>query len=551
LTFDENKMVQFRKVFITIKILAILFCMSPTFQYFFRENTATTFEHISIPAILVSLALISIITFMWLIVDYSGRGRIMVNIIEIAIFFAVCVVSIMLSGMYESYYKFTFIFLVVSYTIEFGMNVGFGISGAATVFLFTLDIIKYTANGVNVYFQSDIALVAMFFVVAWTLGVYVKLEKQHIDDLKNFANIDGLTQIYNHRYFHEDFKRKCEFAAKSGAPISLLLMDIDYFKTYNDLFGHLKGDDILREISKLLRENLPVGGEIYRYGGEEFSVILEAEDQTAALGIAERMRTLVSNYEFDGEELLPNGRLTVSIGVANLLGADDSFTAVISRADSALFKAKYFRKNRVEVFTSLFEGLNDLSIGTESEMQPVKSFFTIINSRDRYTYNHTERVVRYCDIFADYLKLEPQSKKRLIFAAYLHDLGKINVSKATLISEKKLTDEEWEEMKRHPQDGADIIRQMKDMDDVADIVSQHHEKYNGRGYPRGLAGEDILFAARMLTLADSFDAMTAKRPYQDQRSYDDAFAEIRRCSGTQFDPNLTEKFIASINEATE
>ncbi|MFA6948118.1 MAG: diguanylate cyclase [Eubacteriales bacterium] len=551
MTFDENKMVQFRKVFITIKILAILFCMSPTFQYFFRENTATTFEHISIPAILVSLALISIITFMWLIVDYSGRGRIMVNIIEIAIFFAVCVVSIMLSGMYESYYKFTFIFLVVSYTIEFGMNVGFGISGAATVFLFTLDIIKYTANGVNVYFQSDIALVAMFFVVAWTLGVYVKLEKQHIDDLKNFANIDGLTQIYNHRYFHEDFKRKCEFAAKSGAPISLLLMDIDYFKTYNDLFGHLKGDDILREISKLLRENLPVGGEIYRYGGEEFSVILEAEDQTAALGIAERMRTLVSNYEFDGEELLPNGRLTVSIGVANLLGADDSFTAVISRADSALFKAKYFRKNRVEVFTSLFEGLNDLSIGTESEMQPVKSFFTIINSRDRYTYNHTERVVRYCDIFADYLKLEPQSKKRLIFAAYLHDLGKINVSKATLISEKKLTDEEWEEMKRHPQDGADIIRQMKDMDDVADIVSQHHEKYNGRGYPRGLAGEDILFAARMLTLADSFDAMTAKRPYQDQRSYDDAFAEIRRCSGTQFDPNLTEKFIASINEATE
>jgi putative nucleotidyltransferase with HDIG domain len=136
----------------------------------------------------------------------------------------------------------------------------------------------------------------------------------------------------------------------------------------------------------------------------------------------------------------------------------------------------------------------------------------------------------------------------LLYGAYLHDVGKINIPQEVLISEKRLTDEQWEQMKKHPSDGADIVRKIKNFDLVADIVEQHHEKYNGSGYPNGLQGDNISFLARILTLADSFDAMTAKRPYQKIKTFEEAFEEIRRCKGTHFDPLLSEMFISAIKE---
>lgn len=136
----------------------------------------------------------------------------------------------------------------------------------------------------------------------------------------------------------------------------------------------------------------------------------------------------------------------------------------------------------------------------------------------------------------------------LLYGAYLHDIGKINVPQEILVSEKPLNDEKWEQMKKHPRDGAEIVRKIKNFDEVAEIVQQHHEKYNGTGYPDGIKGEDIHFLARVLTLADSFDAMTSKRPYQKIKTFEEAFEEIRKCKGTHFDPQLAEIFIAAIDD---
>ncbi len=547
--FEQTKQTQFNVMFFTIKILALFFCATPLFQYFFKEDTTETLENINFAVIITFLVILSIIMFMWLIMDRNRMKMRFSTVIEVVLFYSVCLTSVLISGSYTSYYKFIFIFLVVSYTIEAGMKVGMTIAVISAVIILLMDLILFKAEGVNLYFQADIALSAMFVVVAWILGFYVKVEQQHIEELKNFANVDGLTGLYNHRYFHEILKQECDKCIKTGQPLSLIMIDIDYFKIYNDVYGHQQGDEILKQIAKALVENVREGDMIFRYGGDEFTGIFPNTGAEETKTIAESLRRKIADYEFFGRELLPNHVLTISIGVADFFGKNDLPMEIINRADSALYRSKFFRKNRVELYASIFDQFTHLDEASGDGMISVKSLITIINSRDQYTYNHTERVVQYCQVFADSINLPEKQRRDLIYGAYLHDIGKINVSKSALISDKKLTAEEWAEMKKHPVDSAEIIRQMDGLEDIVDIVLQHHEKYDGTGYPSGLKGEEIHPLARMLTLADSFDAMTSKRPYQNIRTFEEAFAEIRRCAGTHFDPKLCEPFIRAISSA--
>jgi putative nucleotidyltransferase with HDIG domain len=246
---------------------------------------------------------------------------------------------------------------------------------------------------------------------------------------------------------------------------------------------------------------------------------------------------------------MPGHRLTISIGVAERKSTGDTVADWIARADNALYKAKSFRKNRVELYTSVYDRFDHLDqVNDDERIISIKTLLSVIDARDRYTRNHTEHVVEFCETFARFAKLSDEESQKLISSAYLHDIGKINISKETLITEKRLTDKQWEEIRKHPADGADIVRKMKDSDEIADIVLQHHEKFDGTGYPNHVAGKDLHKLARILTLADSFDAMTTKRNYQRARTYEEAFEEIRRCAGTQFDPELSEIFIRAINE---
>ena len=546
---DTAKQSQYNIIFFSTKILALFFCAAPLYQYFFKENSSSALGNINFAAMLISIIIILIITFMWIIIDQNRKRNKVLTSIEIIVFYSVCLASVMLSGEQASYYKFMFIFIVVSYTIEFGFNVGFIVAIVSSLTVLAIDLVFYNGGGLNPFLQTDIAMAAMFMVVAWTLGFYVKIERQHIEDLRKYANVDGLTDVYNHRYLHEELKHLCDKCIAQRKPISFIMIDIDYFKTYNDLYGHQLGDEVLKKLALLIKENTREKDVICRYGGEEFAIILPDTTQKEAVFYADRLRTVISDYPFEGQELLPNGNLTVSIGVAELLDENDTPKNMINRADTALYRAKFFRKNRVEIYTSVFTQFEHLDKKTDNSMLSVKSLITIINSRDRYTSNHTDRVVWFCDVFANYLNLDTDDKRRLIYGAYLHDIGKINVSKSILISDKKLTPTEWEEMKKHSSDSAEIIRQMDDLDNIVDIVLQHHEKYDGSGYPHGLKGEAIDPLARMLTLADSFDAMTTKRPYQEQKSYEEAFSEIQHCKGTHFDPVLAEKFIIAINES--
>ena len=296
----------------------------------------------------------------------------------------------------------------------------------------------------------------------------------------------------------------------------MLIIDIDYFKNYNDLYGHKKGDELLKEITSTIKANIREKDILCRYGGDEFCIILPDTDKENAVLIADKLRNAVYDTKYSGQEYLPNNNLTISIGLSTLNNQYENFNNLIDNADSALYKAKFLRKNKVEVYSSILisSRIWITLLPFCDTMKQLKTLITVINSRDAYTYNHVERVVVYCNLMADYLKIPKKEKRMLLYGAYLHDLGKINIAKEILVSDKKLTDEQWEELKRHPKDSADIIRQIKGFENIVPIVLQHHEKYNGSGYPNGLSGENILFLARILTIADSFDAMTNQRPYQ-------------------------------------
>jgi diguanylate cyclase (GGDEF)-like protein len=536
-------------MFFILKILTLFFCISPIFQYIFKGVTSRDAMKLNIFAVAVALIILSFVMALWLIVDEKRKEYKGIHIVELIIFFSLCVFSIYISGMHQSSYKFLFIFIIVSYTIEYNMQMGLFIAICASTFILLIDLLHKSDQAVNVYFENDLALSAMFIVVAWTLGYYVRLERKHIDTLLGFVNRDGLTDLYNHRYFHDYLKKYFEKENVVENPVSLIMMDLDGFKSYNDIFGHQQGDQVLRTVAYLIEKNIKKGYIACRYGGEEFGLILPGVSKEQAVSIASHLKGIIDEYVFEGQDHLPRHNLTISAGVSQSQGEDDTAMALIDRTDAALYRAKFLCSNRVEMFATIFDEFShNHSEDTQllNALQPVKTLITVINSRDRYTYSHVERVVLYCEKVADYMKMDYETKKQLICAAYLHDLGKINVPKEILISDEKLTDDQWAELKKHPKDSAEIITHVPELQELAPIVLGHHERYDGRGYPNGLKGKDIPYLTRLLTLADSFDAMTHRRPYKPTKTVEQAYKEIRDNSGTQFDPELTEVFISAM-----
>lgn len=327
----------------------------------------------------------------------------------------------------------------------------------------------------------------------------------------------------------------------------MIFIDIDYFKQYNDINGHQKGDYVLKKIGKIIKENSRKEDIPARYGGEEFSIILPETNEEKALNIAENLRKSIETTYFEGEENQPNGKVTVSIGVSVYPYKAKNDVELIKSADDALYRAKFFYKNRVEVYTSILDEIKTNIDEKDIELvTSIKTLISVINAKDKYTYGHVERVVIYSRIIADKLKLSEYDKKILIYGAYMHDIGKINISKEILIKKMKITSEEWKILKQHPANGVEIIKSVESLKMLIPLIINHHERYDGKGYPNKLKGKEIPYLARILTVVDSFDAMTSNRPYNDRKTYEEGIEELERCSGTQFDPEIVKAFIEVI-----
>lgn len=366
--------------------------------------------------------------------------------------------------------------------------------------------------------------------------------------VSNRANKDHLTGLYNHGFFKEALKEQFSDCKLLKQPLTLAFLDLDDFKKYNDRNGHLQGDRLLTFFGKLLQK--AVGGTnftVARYGGEEFAILMPNTTKEDAYAFLNRLRKEVNDTYFEGVEHIPYRCLSFSCGIAEMEKDMHESDELIHRADQALYYAKAQGKNNVQLYDKHNMCLDEIKFKQDLEAleQQVKFFL----SKDVYTYRHSKRVFKYALEFGSRLdELTDHERQTLILGALIHDIGKIEVPRDILNKRGKLEKHEWEIIKKHVTWGREIVAAEKRFDDLLPLVELHHERYDGKGYPYGLKGEEIPKLARILCIIDSFDAMTTERPYQPTKTFEEALEEIERCAGTQFDPVYAAKFIAFVRE---
>lgn len=393
--------------------------------------------------------------------------------------------------------------------------------------------------------QTDLPLLAVLFVVGWVVGDLVEAEAKVREALRSLASRDGLTNLYNYRAFHEILDAQLEMAAASGKDLSLVLIDLDDFKRYNDTYGHQKGDEILRDFAELLASSVRNTDIVARYGGEEFAIILPDTPPVASAVVAERLRWKTQQASKSWGPIYGHRYLSASLGVGTASAKTNySKTELIQTADSALYMAKQREKDRVEVYRGLIEDLKrEVEISDETGLLILRTLMAVAVSRDQYTYGHSERVAKYAGIFGKEIGLDDEEIKWLKLGAFLHDIGKIEIPTELLSKAESLSEQEWSVIRKHPEWGAGIIEPLGAFDKAIPIVLHHHERYDGTGYPYGLDGDRIPLAARIISIVDVFDALRANRPYREPKSIDEVLSNIREGIGTKFDPELARRFL--------
>ncbi|GLC30511.1 bifunctional diguanylate cyclase/phosphohydrolase [Clostridium omnivorum] len=552
-TYDERK--QINDIVSVVKLCSLLFSGMGIFKYvlnYYKITGDNSNDTLAMDVIIVAVLVLTLIYFIWTFSTtkkFNEKNITRIQIAESYLFVLIFFIIIFLTDSYKSDFKFLFLFIIITTTIQSGMKQGITIAFVSSSILLIMDLIYGPHSSENIYFEKDLITAGVFILTAWTLGFYVKTESDHIKKLENLANEDGLTEVYNHRFFHDALREKLTACEKDNKPISLIFIDIDYFKYYNDLNGHQKGDQVLKTIGSLLKSSVRDGDVVARYGGEEFSIILPDTLEQDAIIIAENIRKKIEESYFEGEEHQPNGKLTASIGVSVYPDKAKSDVELIKSADDALYRAKFFNKNRVEAYHSILDELKeDIDDKNIDLVTSIKTLISVINAKDRYTYGHVERVVIYSRLIADKLGLSEKDKKKLIYGAYMHDIGKINISEEILNKKMPLTKDEWEMLKLHPVNGVEIIKPVESLMDISPLILHHHERYDGNGYPGNLKEEEIPYLARVLTVVDSYDAMTSNRPYSKPKTQEEAIAELKKCSGTQFDSSIVDAFVEVIKE---
>ena len=363
------------------------------------------------------------------------------------------------------------------------------------------------------------------------------------------ANTDGLTGLLNHRHFHEVIQREIGIAANTKRNLSMLLLDVDLFKTYNNTYGYIAGDNLLKKVSEVLQTVVGRGGKIARFGGDEFAILLPNTTIEKATLIAENIRKLISEIDLSLSGELHEGDVSVSIGISNYPSHANTKEELIACSSHALYQAKQRSRNKVVIyFTLLDDLLNSLHQDERELLTTIKTLMRVINAKDNYTVGHSERVTEYALLIANELKLSESEMKILRYGAYLHDIGKIEISREILNKPGKLTEAEFDQIKKHPENGVDLLKPIQSLENIISVVRYHHERFDGTGYPDNLKGEEIPFLARIICVADSFDAIISRRPYRTAQSISYAIEELENCAGTQFDPRIVNVFVKTLKE---
>ncbi len=358
------------------------------------------------------------------------------------------------------------------------------------------------------------------------------------------ARTDDLTGVLNRKYFFEIVTEIFEKYYRST--LALIIVNLDDFKLYNQLYGVKQADETLSRVAETIKASIGEQGYIARYSGKEFAILLPNYDVFTSKRLVESIRDQISEITLSqsGDRLK---RLTVSAGICVSPYGAKSVKELLDNADQAVFQVKRKGKNAIRVFDTYItsdkhEEEVDYSLVYDDYKSTILSLTAAIDAKDHYTFDHSNNVANYAVNLAKELKLNQVTVEHIRQAALLHDIGKISISENVLNKSGRLNSEEFEIMKGHVEASINIIKHLPSLDYVIPAVLGHHERYDGNGYPRRIAGEDIPLTARILCIADSFDAMISLRCYKPEMSVKEALQILEEEAGKQFDPMLVNVF---------
>ena len=343
-------------------------------------------------------------------------------------------------------------------------------------------------------------------------------KKKHLEEIRFLSYHDQLTGLYNRRFFEEELKR---VDTTRNLPLTIAMGDVNGLKLINDSFGHAVGDELLRKVAEAIRLGCRDDEIVARLGGDEFVVILPRTDAEMTEKIVRRIR------EFAAKSKVGSIDISISFGYETKTREEESIQDIFRNTENHMYRQKLSESSSIRsktidvIMSSLFEKNN-------REMK------------------HSERVGELSADIASKMNLSEDDVRQIRIAGLMHDIGKIGIDENILNKPMKLNAGEWKEIERHSEIGYRILSSVNEFSEIADFILEHHEKWNGKGYPKGLVHDAISLQARIIAVADAFDAMTGSRTYGKTLSNTEAVQEIIRCSGTQFDPSVTHVLVEKI-----
>ncbi len=382
--------------------------------------------------------------------------------------------------------------------------------------------------------------------------------------LSRLALKDPHTGLYNRRHFNETLEKELALAKRHAQSLSVIMMDIDYFKAVNDVYGHPFGDLVLKQFTQTLQKTVRRYDIIFRLGGEEFVMISPRTDGPTGLVLAKRLLKTINAHSFGNKAHVIKLKVSVSVASYPEDGLVIRGLDLLNLADQILNKVKEYGGNKVFSSKDLekLEGKvspeNDASEAIEilkkkiyrlsqrANQSLIEAIFALaktIGVKDWYSDTFTKKMMNYAIEIAKMLKVPKNEIENIRKAVILHDIGKVGINEKILLKNSKLTVGEFETMKKHPQLSTDLIRPLYFLRGTVPLILYHHERWDGKGYPHRLRGKEIPIGARIIAIVDAYRSLTSNRPYRKAYTKNSAMNILKRESGTKFDPQVTAAFL--------
>ncbi|RII36059.1 diguanylate cyclase [Clostridium chromiireducens] len=346
----------------------------------------------------------------------------------------------------------------------------------------------------------------------------ITIRKKLEERLEYLSYNDQLTGLYNRRFYDEELKR---LDVKENYPLTIVLGDVNGLKLINDSFGHVVGDELIKKSAQIIKNGCRSQDVVIRLGGDEFIILMPKTDTYEAEKIIKNINNLAKKEE------IQNLDISISFGYETKCHEEEMIQEIFIKAEDYMYKRKLFESSNMRGKT-------------------IDTIINTLNEKNKREEEHSVRVSELCELMGKNIGLPERKIQELENAGLLHDIGKIAIEESILNKPGMLTEDEYNEIKRHPEIGYRILSTVNEMSEIAKYVLSHHEMWNGKGYPKGIKGLDIPIESRIIAIVDAFDAMTSERSYRKALSEEFAIAELRRNSGIQFDPELVNVFIEKV-----